>query len=58
MVARVAGRRLQGKSLQRRNDRAPLASIIDLIVLAESLGYKSAWIADGPGGGQRAVPAA
>jgi alkanesulfonate monooxygenase SsuD/methylene tetrahydromethanopterin reductase-like flavin-dependent oxidoreductase (luciferase family) len=28
------------------------AEIIDLLVLAESLGYESAWVAEGHGGGQ------
>ena len=31
------------------------AEIIDLIVLAESLGYESAWVAEGHGGDQFAI---
>src|SRR5215472_14388831 len=34
------------------------AEIIDLVVLAESLGYDSAWIAEGHGGDQFAILAA
>ena len=34
------------------------ADIIDLVVLAESLGYESAWIAEGHGGDQFAILAA
>src|SRR5262245_33863579 len=34
------------------------AEIVDLIVLAESLGYDSAWVAEGHGGDQFAVLAA
>ena len=34
------------------------AEIIDLVVLAESLGYASAWVAEGHGGDQFAVLAA
>ena len=34
------------------------AEIIDLVVLAESLGYESAWVAEGHGGDQFAVLAA
>jgi alkanesulfonate monooxygenase SsuD/methylene tetrahydromethanopterin reductase-like flavin-dependent oxidoreductase (luciferase family) len=34
------------------------AEIIDLVVLAESLGYESAWVAEGHGGDQFAILAA
>src|SRR5438445_11037528 len=34
------------------------ADIIDLVVLAESLGYESAWVAEGHGGDQFAILAA
>ena len=34
------------------------AEIVDLVVLAESLGYDSAWIAEGHGGDQFAILAA
>src|SRR6201981_2842879 len=34
------------------------AEIVDLVVLAESLGYESAWVAEGHGGDQFAVVAA
>jgi probable F420-dependent oxidoreductase len=34
------------------------AEVIDLVVLAESLGYKSAWVAEGHGGDQFAILAA
>ena len=34
------------------------AEIVDLVVLAESLGYESAWVAEGHGGDQFAVLAA
>ena len=34
------------------------AEMIDLVVLAESLGYESAWIAEGHGGDQFAILAA
>jgi alkanesulfonate monooxygenase SsuD/methylene tetrahydromethanopterin reductase-like flavin-dependent oxidoreductase (luciferase family) len=34
------------------------AEIIDLIVLAENLGYESAWVAEGHGGDQFAILAA
>src|SRR5262249_57062304 len=34
------------------------AEIVDLVVLAESLGYESAWIAEGHGGDQFAILAA
>jgi hypothetical protein len=34
------------------------ADIVDLVVLAESLGYESAWVAEGHGGDQFAILAA
>src|SRR5258708_31073869 len=34
------------------------AEIVDLVVLAESLGYESAWVAEGHGGDQFAILAA
>src|SRR5689334_19374078 len=34
------------------------AEIIDLVILAESLGYESAWVAEGHGGDQFAILAA
>ena len=34
------------------------ADVIDLVVLAESLGYASAWVAEGHGGDQFAILAA
>ncbi|MEA2776731.1 MAG: hypothetical protein QOF90_2137 [Acetobacteraceae bacterium] len=34
------------------------ADIVDLVVLAESLGYESAWVAEGHGGNQFAILAA
>ena len=34
------------------------AEVVDLVVLAESLGYKSAWVAEGHGGDQFAILAA
>jgi hypothetical protein len=34
------------------------AEIIDLVVLAENLGYESAWVAEGHGGDQFAILAA
>jgi hypothetical protein len=34
------------------------AEMIDLVVLAESLGYESAWVAEGHGGDQFAILAA
>src|SRR6476646_9438380 len=34
------------------------ADIVDLVVLAESLGYDSAWVAEGHGGDQFAILAA
>jgi alkanesulfonate monooxygenase SsuD/methylene tetrahydromethanopterin reductase-like flavin-dependent oxidoreductase (luciferase family) len=34
------------------------AEIVDLVVLAERLGYESAWVAEGHGGDQFAIPSA
>ena len=34
------------------------ADVVDLVVLAESLGYESAWVAEGHGGDQFAILAA